>query len=123
MSSLNPMQDVCAIILAAGDGSRMRSRRAKVLHPVLGRPMVQYPVDLCLRLGVKRVLVVVESQAEQVKEVLAGRPVEFVQQGEPRGTAHAVLQTELVLSGVEGTVLVLPGDIPLLTDETVRRLV
>jgi len=123
VSSLDPMQEVCAIILAAGDGIRMWSRRAKVLHPILGRPMVQYPMDLCVRLGVKRVLVVVGSQAEQVKEVLAGRPVEFVQQGEPRGTAHAVLQTEPALSGFDGTILVLGGDMPLLTDETVRRLV
>ncbi|MCI0483352.1 MAG: bifunctional UDP-N-acetylglucosamine diphosphorylase/glucosamine-1-phosphate N-acetyltransferase GlmU [candidate division NC10 bacterium] len=123
MSNLNDLRDVCAVILAAGEGNGMRSQRAKVLHSILGRPMVQYSVDLCLRLGVKRVLVVVGSQAEQVKEVLAGRPVEFVHQREPRGTAHAVLQTELVLSGAEGTVLVLPGDMPLLTDETVRRLV
>ena len=97
----------------------MRSRQAKVLHPVLGRPMLHYPVDLCLRLGVKRVLVVVGAQAEQVKEALAGRSVEFVHQGELRGTAHAVIQTELVLSGVEGSVLVLPGDMPLVREETV----
>ncbi|MGH7380698.1 MAG: bifunctional UDP-N-acetylglucosamine diphosphorylase/glucosamine-1-phosphate N-acetyltransferase GlmU [Candidatus Methylomirabilales bacterium] len=117
------MRDVCAVILAAGEGTRMRSRRAKGLHPILGRPMVQYPVDLCLRLGVKRVLVVVGSQAEQVKEILLGRPVEYVHQGEPMGTAHAVLQTEPALSGFDGTILVLGGDMPLLTDETVRRLV
>ncbi len=117
------MQDVCAVILAAGDGTRMRSRQAKVLHPVLGRPMVHYPVDLCLRRGVKRVLVVVGAQAEQVKEALAGRPVEFVHQGEPRGTAHAVLQTEGALQGFAGTLLVLAGDTPLLRDETVRKLV
>ncbi len=123
MSSVNPMQEVCAIILAAGEGTRMRSRTAKVLHPILGRPMAQYPVDLCVRLGVKRVLVVVGSQAEQVKEILSGRPVEFVHQREPRGTAHAVLQTEPALSGFDGTILVLGGDMPLLTDKTVRRLV
>ncbi len=122
MSDLQAMKDVCAVILAGGGGTGMRSRQAKVLHPVLGRPMVQYPVDLCLRLGVKRVLVVVGTQAEQVKEALAGRSIEFVHQGEPRGTAHAVLQTELVLSVVEGSVLVLPGDMPLMRDETVQRL-
>jgi bifunctional UDP-N-acetylglucosamine pyrophosphorylase/glucosamine-1-phosphate N-acetyltransferase len=101
----------------------MRSGRAKVLHPVLGRPIVQYPVDLCLRLGVKRVLVVVGTQAEQLKEILAGRPVEFVHQREPMGTAHAVLQTESALNGFDGTILVLGGDMPLLTDKTVQRLV
>ena len=116
------MQAVCAVTLAAGDGTQMRSRWAKALHPVLGRPMVHYPVDLCLRLGVKRLLVVVGAQAEKVKEILAGRPVEFIHQGEPRGTAHAVLQTEPTLAGFDGTVLVLAGDMPLVRDETVRQL-
>ncbi len=116
------MNDICAIILAAGDETRMRSGTAKVLHPVLGRPMVQYPVDLCLRLGVKRIVTVVASQAEQVKEVLAGWPVEFVHQRESGGTTHAMLQTEIILSGVEGPVLVLPGNMPLVREETMRRL-
>ena len=123
MSRVNPMRDVCAIILAAGEGSRMRSRLVKVLHPLLGQPLVHYPVDLCLRLGVKRVLVVVGAQAEAVKQTLAGRPVEFVHQGEPKGTAHAVLQTAPALAGFEGNVLVLAGDTPLLREETVRNLV
>lgn len=123
MSNPNTMDDICAVILAAGDGTRMRSRWAKVLHPVLGRPMVHYSVDLCLRLGVKRVMVVVGAQAEDVKKTLAGWPVEFVHQAEPRGTAHAVIQTEPALSGFDGTVLVLGADMPLIGDEIVRRLV
>lgn len=117
------MQDVCAVILAAGEGTRMRSRSAKVLHPLLGQPLVHYPVDLCLRLGVKRVLVVVAAQAEAVKQALDGRPVEFVHQGEPKGTAHALRRTEEGLRGFRGCVLVLAGDVPLLRDETVRQLV
>lgn len=117
------MRDVCAVILAAGEGTRMRSRTAKVLHPLLGRPLVHYPVDLCLRLGLKRVLVVVGAQAEDIKKVLAGRPVEFVHQREPLGTAHAVLQTETALQGFAGTLLVLAGDTPLLRDETVGSLI
>ncbi len=122
MSNLNSMRDVCAVILAAGEGTRMRSRKAKVLHPLLGRPLVHYPVDLCLRLGVKRVLVVVCSQAEEVKRALAGRPVEFIYQAEPKGTAHALLQTEPALPGFAGTLLVLTGDTRLLRDETVLKL-
>ncbi len=117
------MQGVCAVILAAGEGTRMRSRTAKVLHPLLGRPLVYYAVDLCLRLGMKRVLVVVGTQAAGVKGALAGLPVEFVHQGEPQGTAHAVLQTEAALRGFEGPLLVLSGDTPLLTEDTVRQLV
>ncbi len=116
------MHDVSAVILAAGEGTRMRSGTVKVLHPLLGRPLVHYSVDLCLRLGVKRVLVVVGAQAEEVRKALAGRPVEFVPQAEPQGTAHAVLQTEAALQGFAGAVLVLAGDSPLLTDETVRQL-
>jgi bifunctional UDP-N-acetylglucosamine pyrophosphorylase / glucosamine-1-phosphate N-acetyltransferase len=96
----------------------MRSGLPKVLHPLLGRPMVSYPVELSLGLGVKRVLVVIGAQGEAVKQVLAGRPVEFVVQADPRGTAHAVLQAEPALAGFGGTVLVLSGDTPLLTEPT-----
>ncbi len=117
------MEDNCAVILAAGEGTRMRSRKAKVLHPLLGRPLVYYPVDLCLRLGVKRVLVVVSHQAEEVKQALVGQPAEFVHQGEPKGTGHAVRQVEEGLRGFDGTVLVLAADTPLLRVETVRQLI
>jgi len=116
------MHDVCAVILAAGEGTRMRSRIPKVLHPLLGRPLISYPVDLCLGLGVKRVLLLVGPRAEGVRQALAGRPVEFVEQPEPRGTADAVLQTEMALAGFRGTVLVLGGDTPLLTESTVAGL-
>ncbi len=117
------MEDNCAVILAAGEGTRMRSRIAKVLHSLLGRALVHYPVDLCRRLGVKRMLVVVAHQAEEVQQALAGQPVEFVHQGEPKGTGHAVRQAEEHLRGFEGTVLVLAADTPLLRVETVRQLI
>lgn len=117
------MYEICTVVLAAGEGTRMRSRTAKVLHPLLGRPLVHYPVDLSLRLGVKRVLVVVGAQAEGVKQALAGRPVEFILQDKPHGTAHAVLQAEVALRGFDGTVVVLSGDTPLLTEPTVQRLI
>ncbi|MGH7395491.1 MAG: bifunctional UDP-N-acetylglucosamine diphosphorylase/glucosamine-1-phosphate N-acetyltransferase GlmU, partial [Candidatus Methylomirabilales bacterium] len=116
------MRDVIAVVMAAGAGTRMKSGRAKVLHPVLGRPMVAHVLDLCQRLQVKRTLVVVGHQAEAVKEACAGAPVEFVLQDEQRGTAHAVLQAADALKGFDGTVLVLSGDVPLLKDETVRAL-
>lgn len=122
MARKQHMHEVCAIILAAGEGTRMRSRLTKVLHPLLGRPMIWYPVELCLGLGVKRILVVVGPQANAIKDVLAGRSVEFVHQAGPRGTAHAVLQTETALAGFGGTVLVLAGDTPLLQAETVGGL-
>lgn len=114
------MRDIVAVVMAAGAGTRMKSSRAKVLHPVLGRPMLSYVLDLCQRLRVKRTLVVVGYQADAVKEACAGAPAEFVLQVEQRGTAHAVLQAAEALKGFDGTVLVLSGDVPLLREETVR---
>lgn len=117
------MRETVGLILAAGEGTRMRSDLVKVLHPLWGRPMVTYPVELCLRLPCKRVLVVICHQAERVQETLAAWPVECLHQGEPKGTAHAVAQAEGALAGFDGTLLVLTGDTPLLREETVRGLI
>ena len=116
------MRDIVAVVMAAGEGTRMKSVRAKVLHPVLGRPMIAHVLELCKRLKVKRTIVVVGYQAEAVKEACAGAAVEFVLQAEQRGTAHAVLQAAEALKGFDGTILVLTGDVPLLGEETVRAL-
>jgi len=115
-------QDVCAIVMAAGQGTRMRSDLPKMLHSLGGLPMAAHVLELCRRLGVKRTLVVVGHQADRVREALAGYPVEFVLQAEQRGTAHAVLQAEEALQGFDGEVLVLSGDVPLLSGETLRQL-
>ena len=118
-------QDLCAIIMAAGQGTRMRSDLVKVLHPLNGLPMVCHVLEVCRRLGVKRTLLVVGHQAERVRETLAPlvSGVEFIHQVEQRGTAHAVLQAEPALQGFDGNVLVLSGDVPLLSDALVKRLV
>ena len=115
-------KDACAIVIAAGQGTRMRSDLPKILHPLGGLPMVGHVLEACRRLGVKRTLVVIGHQAERVREVLATYPVEFILQEEQRGTAHAVLQTEAALQGFGGDVLVLNGDVPLLSDALVQRL-
>ena len=119
------MLDLCAIVMAAGQGTRMHSDLVKVLHPLNGLPMISHVLEMCRRLGVKRTLVVIGYQAERVRDALAplASGVEFVVQAEQRGTAHAVLQAESVLQGFEGDVLVLSGDVPLLTDALVERLV
>ncbi len=117
------MKDLCAIVMAAGQGTRMRSDLVKTLHPLNGLPMVRHALELCRRLGVKRTLVVIGYQAERVRDVLGEVPVEFVVQTEQRGTAHAVLQAEGALEGFDGSVLVLSGDVPLLTDALAERLV
>jgi len=114
--------EACAIVIAAGQGTRMRSDLPKIVHPLGGLPMVGHVLEVCRRLGVKRTLVVIGYQAERVREALATYPVEFILQEEQRGTAHAVLQTEAALRGFEGDVLVLNGDVPLLSDALVEQL-
>ncbi len=123
VKGVGPCRDLCAIVMAAGQGTRMRSDLVKVLHPLNGLPMVCHVLELCRRLEVKRTLVVIGFQAEQVRDALGDRPVEFALQAEQRGTAHAVLQAEPALQGFEGNVLVINGDVPLLGEALLERLV
>ncbi len=117
------MKELCTVILAAGQGTRMRSKLPKVLHQVAGLPMIAYVVEACRAVRAKRTLVIVGYQAERVREALAGEAVEFIHQGEQRGTGHALLQTREALSGFDGDLLVLSGDTPLLTAKTLEDLV
>ncbi len=120
------MGALSAIVMAAGEGKRMRSRKPKVLHEVGGRPMVRYPIELALRLGARPVVVVTGHCGELVRTAIAGfalADVSTVDQGAPQGTGHAVLTALPALAGFDGTVLILSGDVPLLTDETVQALV
>jgi bifunctional UDP-N-acetylglucosamine pyrophosphorylase/glucosamine-1-phosphate N-acetyltransferase len=118
---------VAAIVLAAGKGTRMRSARAKVLHELLGRPLVAYPVGLARELGAAPVVAVLGHQLEAVEQALAARfgegGVTVVEQAEQRGTGHAVRLAMPALAGFEGVVLVLYGDVPLLRRETLQELV
>ncbi len=117
------MKELCTVILAAGQGTRMRSKLPKVLHQVAGLPMIAYAVEACRAVLAKRTLVIVGYQAERVREALAGEAVEFVLQREQQGTGHALLQTQEALSGFDGDLLVLSGDTPLLTGKTLEDLV
>jgi len=110
-----------AVILAAGKGTRMKSKLYKVLHPVAGKPMVQHVVDQLATLGVKRQVVIVGHGAESVKEVL-GTSVEYALQSEQLGTGHAVQMAEPVLGNEQGATLVVCGDTPLLTSDTLASL-
>jgi len=103
-----------AVILAAGKGTRFKSSLAKVLHPLLGRPMLHYPLDLVSSQMIKPLVVVVGHQAEEVKAACRGWEVEFVYQEEQKGTGHAVACTEEVLADFPGSVLILSADVPLL---------
>jgi bifunctional UDP-N-acetylglucosamine pyrophosphorylase/glucosamine-1-phosphate N-acetyltransferase len=111
------MKAACAI-LAAGQGKRMRSALVKVLHPVCGRPMIDYPVELALGRGYAPVAVVVGRQAVAVRAHLEerfGTRLRFALQAEPRGTGHALRCALEVLPGAPDKLLVLSGDVPLLT--------
>jgi bifunctional UDP-N-acetylglucosamine pyrophosphorylase / glucosamine-1-phosphate N-acetyltransferase len=111
-----------AVILAAGQGTRMKSKLYKVLHPVCGKPMVQHVVDQISSLQMKQMVAVVGHGAEKVQEQL-GDHIQYVLQEEQLGTAHAVMQAEEVLANEEGVTLVVCGDTPLITSETMEKLI
>ncbi len=114
------MHDLTAVILAAGEGTRMKSARPKILHRLSGRLLVEYPLRVCRALDA-RVTMVVGRSADDVRAALASQDVAFVEQKERLGTGHAVLQARGACPEA-GTLLVLPADMPLLTEETLRRL-
>ena len=116
------MSDFYAVILAAGQGTRMKSKLYKVLHPVCEKPMVQHVIDNVSKLNINKIVTVIGCGAEKVKAQL-GTTSEYVLQEEQLGTAHAVMQAESKLAGKEGTTLVICGDTPLITSETMDRLV
>ncbi len=113
---------VRSVILAAGQGTRMRSNLAKVLHPLLGRPMLQYALEAAQQVGGSKPVVVVGRDAEAVQQAF-GAAADFVLQEEQLGTGHAVMQAEPLLRGQSDWVLVSYADMPLLTVETLRKVV
>ncbi|TGB00819.1 bifunctional UDP-N-acetylglucosamine diphosphorylase/glucosamine-1-phosphate N-acetyltransferase GlmU [Halobacillus salinus] len=110
-----------AVVLAAGQGTRMKSKLYKVLHPVCGKPMVQHVVDQLNTLELNELITVVGFGAEKVQDQL-GDASHYVVQEEQLGTGHAVLQAEDILADKEGTTVVVCGDTPLLTGETLQKL-
>jgi bifunctional UDP-N-acetylglucosamine pyrophosphorylase/glucosamine-1-phosphate N-acetyltransferase len=112
---------VATIILAAGKGTRMKSEVVKVLHPLLGLPMLSYPIALSLN-GIKaeKTIVVVGYQADRIKERFKNPQIQFVLQEEQQGTGHAALQAIPYLKTFTGTALILCGDVPLVKADTLR---
>ena len=129
-----PVSGVSAVVMAAGLGKRMQSKQAKVLHPVAGRPMVLYSVDLALRIAGQQVAVIVGHQADRVSQVIKDAtghknghvPMSIVEQRELLGTGHAILQARPVFveSGrsLPAQFIILNGDTPLLREATLREL-
>jgi bifunctional UDP-N-acetylglucosamine pyrophosphorylase/glucosamine-1-phosphate N-acetyltransferase len=112
------------LVLAAGKGTRMKSRMPKVLHAVAGRPMIDYVLDVAALVDPATCTVVVGHGAEAVTQALAPRAgrLRFVRQEPQLGTGHALLQAEALFRGVRGTLVLLSGDVPLLRVETLRAL-
>ena len=113
---------VVVLVLAAGQGTRMKSDLAKVLHPMAGRPLLAHVLDAIGALNLDRVLVVVGHQRERVMAQFADRGIEWVVQAEQRGTGHAVMMAAPALRGFAGTLLVVCGDTPLLGSSTLHQL-
>ena len=115
---------VTAVILAAGEGTRMKSRHAKVTHKLLDKPLVWWPVRAAREAGCDRIVVVVGNGADEVRAILADQPdVVFVEQAERLGTGHAIQCVRDALGDFQGPTVVLSGDSPLVRPETVRSLV
>ncbi len=116
------MPSIAVVVLAAGKGTRMKSGLAKVLHPLVGRPMLSFSLAAAESLNPKQLVVVVGRDADRVREAFAERAT-FVLQEKQCGTGHAVVQAEQALKGFHGDVLILYGDTPLIRPETLAQMV
>lgn len=111
------------VVLAAGEGKRLKGRQPKVLMPLWGRPAVAWPVDAARELSPDRVVVVGGQHVEALESALEGRGVALARQDQPLGTGHAVLSARSALDGAAGELLVLNGDCPLVTPQLLEQLI
>src|SRR5436190_1279266 len=122
-----PSPKIAAVVLAAGKGTRMKSELAKVLHEACGRPLAYYPMKRAIEAGASPVVAVIGHQADMVRAAIEAAfpsaPIAFALQKEQLGTAHAVRAAQAALEAHEGPVLILSGDTPLLTRETLSHMV
>ena len=117
------MAQLATVILAAGKGKRMKSDLPKVLHPLNGRPMIHYVIDVAEAIGSSPIVLIVGHKKELVMEATRERNVRYVVQEEQLGTGHAVLQTRPLFKNYAGDILVLSGDVPLLRPQTLQKLI
>jgi UDP-N-acetylglucosamine diphosphorylase/glucosamine-1-phosphate N-acetyltransferase len=113
----------CALILAAGKGTRMKSDKAKVLHVLNGKPLLHYSLAAAKEAGAEKIVAVIGHQAEIVREKFANSGCIFVDQNPQLGTGHAVLQAKNILADYQGLTVILCGDVPLLKAATIKSLV
>ncbi len=116
------MEQVAALILAAGEGKRMKSKKSKLVHRVCGRPMIDWVYNAVTGAGIKNIAVVTGQRADQVMDCLKDK-VNYVMQEKQLGTGHAVMQAEPFFKDFDGLVFVLCGDTPLVTKETISRTI
>ena len=123
LGSMSDQRRFAVIILAAGQGTRMRSDTHKVLHPIASRALLLHLLDAVDGLGADKRVVVVGKGREQVEAAIHGRDVAIAVQSEQKGTGHAVQQAEAALAGYDGPVLILYGDTPFVEADTLRRMI
>jgi bifunctional UDP-N-acetylglucosamine pyrophosphorylase/glucosamine-1-phosphate N-acetyltransferase len=118
-------RDITSVILAAGQGKRMKSSLPKVLHPVAGVPMISYSLALTKALGIKKRMVVLGHRAAEVKEIIKSidKEVIHVYQNKQLGTAQALEEVKPYLTDFSGIILVLSADVPLLQQSTIQKIV
>ena len=121
MAGAQTVHEIAVVVLAAGQGTRMRSDRAKVLHEICGVPMLGHVQKVARALDPQRLIVVVGREAEAVTQAF-GDSAEFVLQAERKGTGHAAMVCEESLAGFPGDILILYGDTPLLRPETLLAM-
>ncbi|GAB5481209.1 MAG: bifunctional UDP-N-acetylglucosamine diphosphorylase/glucosamine-1-phosphate N-acetyltransferase GlmU [Parasphingorhabdus sp.] len=114
---------LAAIILAAGQGTRMKSETHKVLHPIAGKPMLHHLLDTVDSIGMERMVVVVGARREQIEASVEGRNVAIAVQEDQLGTGHAVAQAHDALKGFAGDVLILYGDVPMVGADTMQAMI
>jgi len=117
------MKSLAAIILAAGKGTRMKSKLVKVMHPLAGAPLIEYPLTAAQEANASQIVIVIGHQADALRDFFADRKdISFALQAEQNGTGHAVACAAPLLGGFNGNVLILCGDVPLTKTETLRDL-
>jgi bifunctional UDP-N-acetylglucosamine pyrophosphorylase / glucosamine-1-phosphate N-acetyltransferase len=122
LAAMSDQRRFAVVILAAGQGTRMRSDTHKVLHPIASRPLLLHLLDRVDALGAERKVVVVGKGRDQVEAAIAGHGVAIAVQSEQKGTGHAVEQAAKALAGYDGPVLILYGDTPFVETGTLRRM-
>ncbi|RPI23266.1 MAG: bifunctional UDP-N-acetylglucosamine diphosphorylase/glucosamine-1-phosphate N-acetyltransferase GlmU [Acidobacteria bacterium] len=122
MTETTPSRQRHAVVLAAGKSTRFKSEKPKLVHDLCGKPLVCHVVDKLRRLDVGNIIVVLGHESETVRQALSESPVQFAVQAEQLGTGHATMCAAPALAGHEGSVLVVYGDTPLISHETLQSV-